>query len=91
LVGKDRLGESDCLSVRSEFTATDVSIKELPQGATADQGILEATFEGCVPISGTSIRKTEEMTAKMRLNVNSSTVDLIAGKKLTETWKQLRK
>src|SRR5262249_2610566 len=57
LVGKDRVAEADCLRVRAEFMASGIAMKDLPDGATVADGTVQATFDGCVPIAGASIRK----------------------------------
>jgi hypothetical protein len=91
LVGKDKIGEVDCLSVRGELSASGVAIKNLPAGATVDDGAMQATFDGCVPITGTSYRKGVEMTFKARFTSNASTIDVVARQKSSETWKEVRK
>jgi hypothetical protein len=41
LVGKERIGEADCLSVRGELVASGVALKDLPGGATVDEGTMQ--------------------------------------------------
>jgi hypothetical protein len=90
LVGKDRIGEADCLSVRAELVASGVALKDLPSGATVDEGTMQATFAGCVPIAGTSARKVLEMTLKARLTKNGSTIDIVGRQKSSKIWKEIR-
>jgi hypothetical protein len=90
LVGKDRVGEADCLSVRAELVATDVALDDLPAGATVDAGTMLAKFSGCVPIAGTSLRKGAEMSLKARFTANGSTIDIVSWQKSNETWKEVR-
>jgi hypothetical protein len=91
LLSKDRVGEADCLTVRSELMASGVAMNDLPAGATLDEGTMQATLEGCVPIAGTSARKGMEMTLNARFNSKDSTVDLLARTKLSQTWQEVRK
>jgi len=71
--------------------ASGVSIKDLPAGARMDDGIIRATFEGCVPIAGASVRKGLEMTLNARFTLNASTIDIVGRQKSSETWKEVRK
>jgi hypothetical protein len=91
LVSKDRVGEADCLKVRAELMASGVAMKDLPAGATLDEGTMQATFDGCVPIAGTSARKGMEMTLKARFTTKDSTVDLLARTRSSQTWQEVRK
>lgn len=91
LVGKDRVGEADCLSVRAELVASGVALKDLPAGATVDEGSMQATFAGCVPIAGTSFRKSVSMTFKARFTTNGSTIDFVGRQKSSEIWQEVRK
>jgi hypothetical protein len=91
LVGKDRVDEIDCLSVRAELMASGVAMKHLPPGATMDDGTMQATFDGCVPIAGTSIRKSVEMTLKAHFTSNASTIGIEGRQKSSEVWKEVRR
>jgi hypothetical protein len=91
LVGKGRIGEADCLNVRTELAASGVALKDLPAGATVDEGAMQATIAGCVPIAGTSVRKGLEMTLRARLTTNGSTIDIVGRQKASETWKEVPK
>jgi hypothetical protein len=91
LVGKDRLGDTDCLSVRTELAASGVAMKGLPAGATSEEGTMQATFAGCVPIAGTSSRKGIEMTFRGRFTSNASTINIVFRQKSSEIWQAVRK
>jgi hypothetical protein len=91
LVGKDRVGEADCLTIRAQINASDVAMKDLPDGAIMDNGTMQATLDGCVPIAGTSSRKGMEMTLKARFTLNAATFDMLARQKSSEVWKEVRK
>ena len=40
LVGRDRVGDADCLRVRAELMASGVAMTDLPAGATMDEGTM---------------------------------------------------
>jgi hypothetical protein len=91
LISKDRVGETDCLNVHADLIASGVGVKDLPAGATANDGTMQAAFDGCVPIGGTSLRKGVEMTFKVRFTSNASIIDYVGRQKSSEIWKEVRK
>jgi len=95
LVAKDKIANIDCLSLRAELKADDLTPKDLPPGVTLDSGVtldqasLQLIVRGCYPTEDSrhSYRDGGELTMQMRLTSNDGVkIDITKAEKRDEVW-----
>jgi hypothetical protein len=55
LIGKDKVGSTDCLSLRGEMKADGLSSKKFPPSVKVEEAKLHASFRGCLPLDGAGL------------------------------------
>lgn len=89
LAAKDKIGDTDCLSLRGELKADSFAMKELPPGFTVDRGAMRAAFRGCFPLNGSALsyRRAVDMSFEIRLTSKDSIIDTKFEQGTDATWK----
>jgi hypothetical protein len=89
LVAKDKVANIDCLSLRRELKADDLTLKDLRPGVTMDRASFQLIIRGCYPIedSRLSYKEGGEETMQIRLTSNEGVkIDITRTEKRDEVW-----
>jgi len=94
VIGKDKVGSADCLSLRGELKADGLSSKDFPSGVKVDEGKMRAVFRGCFPIerAGLSHSGGGDFSLSVRLLTPDGTrLQVTSIQKTDEIWNALEK
>ena len=89
LLGIDKVADIDCLSVRGDIKADDISPKDLPQGVSLARGRLQGRFQGCYPIEDARLAYKDGMELRMELQIRmqgGGTVEIMTTQKVDSVW-----
>jgi hypothetical protein len=89
LVAKDKIANTDCLSLRKELKADDLTSKDLPPGVKLDRSNFQGIILGCYPIEDSrhSYKEGGELTMQMLLTSNEGDkIDITRTEKRDEVW-----
>jgi hypothetical protein len=89
LVGKGKVGSSDCLNLRGEIKADGVSSKDFPPDVKVDEGSVQAVIHGCFPMAEAALSYSggAELSLLIRLvTADGVKLQVTSAQKMDETW-----
>jgi hypothetical protein len=89
LVAKDKIANIDCLSLRKELKADDLTSKAVPPGGTLDRASFQLIIRGCYPVEDSrhSYKEGGEGIMQIRLTSNEGVkIDFTRTEKRDEVW-----
>jgi len=94
LVGRDKIGATDCLNIQGELNADGFSFtKDVAPGFTLDKGSVQARLRGCAPLDDSRLSRREgvELTMQMRLTSKEGVIlDVRTSQKKDAVWISLK-
>jgi hypothetical protein len=84
----DKIGNADCLSLRSEMTASRIALSSLPEGFIVDSSSMTAVLRGCFPLESRGLhgREGAEVTVEMHGSLADKKIDATSSQKRDAVW-----
>jgi hypothetical protein len=86
--GVGKIGNVDCVSLRSEMTASSFALSSLPEGFVGGSSNMTAVLRGCFPVESRGLQGREgaEVTVEIHGSLGDKKIDASTSKKRDVVW-----